>query len=410
MTESPSAEGTSKGRPAWQQLLAALLILPLGCLSLFAVVKAPIYSLWKPAIGATEWGYLLALILLLLVPLCDRQTWLGRSLIGFALLGSILTLTPTVRALWIEQEVIKGVSQAFGAKARSPLGADGQHTPFALGRYLARTSLSKVNRKVWEVPLAKGITKPLALYRGKGTKTPRPLLVIIHGGSWRGGDYTQLSAINRYLAARGVHVASISYRLSPQATFPTHLQDVKTMIQWLRKRAKRFTIDPQNIAVAGRSAGGHLALLAAYKHITPGIRGVISFYAPTDLHWSWAHPANPWVLNTPKTLKGFLGGPPSQQKARYDDASPIQHVNDKTPPTLLVHGTRDELVSIQHAHRLAALLKRHKIKHYLLELPWATHACEAHLFGPSGQASLYAIERFLDAIWKRPRKTKDAAK
>ena len=148
----------------------------------------------------------------------------------------------------------------------------------------------------------------------------------------------------------------------------------------------------------GRSAGAHLALQSAYTANDSAIRGVVAFYAPADLHYGYIHPANPLVIDTQMMLEDFLGGRPDELPDVYREGSPINHVTASTPPTLLIHGDRDELVSPAQSRRLAAGLGEHGVPHLYLKLPWATHGCDFNISGPSGQLILYAVERFIAAI------------
>jgi acetyl esterase/lipase len=153
-------------------------------------------------------------------------------------------------------------------------------------------------------------------------------------------------------------------------------------------------IDASRIALLGRSAGGHLALLAAYTLNDPAIRGAISFYGPTDLRWGWEHPANKLVIDSRATLNRFLGGTPADSAATYETASPVNYTLQAVP-TLLIHGARDELVSVHHSEMLAEKLQRRGMPFVFVELPWATHGCDYFLRGPCGQISTWAVERFL---------------
>jgi dipeptidyl aminopeptidase/acylaminoacyl peptidase len=82
----------------------------------------------------------------------------------------------------------------------------------------------------------------------------------------------------------------------------------------------------------------------------------------------------------------------------YDAASPLNFVARGTPPTLLLHGGRDELVFPAQSERLAVRLTQAGRPHLFLRLPWATHGCDVNFSGPCGQISTYAIERFLAAV------------
>jgi acetyl esterase/lipase len=225
-----------------------------------------------------------------------------------------------------------------------------------------------------------------------------PCVVVVHGGSWQHGDSTQLTALNRYLAARGYVVAAINYRLLPDHPFPAGCDDLRAAIDYLKANAEAIGIDPQRIVLLGRSAGGQLALLVAYTAGDPAIRGAIGIYPAIDLVYAYQHPSDPRLLDGPAVLRAYLGGSPDQVPATYAAASPTSFVGPNTPPTLLIHGGGDELVSPAQSRRLAARLAHARRPHLLLQLPWATHGCDAHFSGPSGQLSTYAIERFLAAV------------
>jgi acetyl esterase/lipase len=102
-----------------------------------------------------------------------------------------------------------------------------------------------------------------------GAKTPKPLVIYIHGGGWSGGHsrnsgtFVDFPGVLASLAAKGYVVASLNYRLSGEAKFPAAEIDVKTAIRWLRTNAGKYGIDKTLIAVWGGSAGGHLAALTA---------------------------------------------------------------------------------------------------------------------------------------------------
>ena len=128
------------------------------------------------------------------------------------------------------------------------------------------------------------------------------------------------------------------------------------------------------------------------------VRGVVSIYGPADLRYAWEHPGNPRVYDGIGTIERYLGGRPADVGQVYDDASPYQFVGPNTPATLLVHGGRDEIVSVVQSQRLAERLRAHGRPHVLVAPGWATHGCDYHFAGPCGQLSTFAIERFLAAV------------
>ena len=96
--------------------------------------------------------------------------------------------------------------------------------------------------------------------------------------------------------------------------------------------------------------------------------------------------------------RDFLGGSPKEVPERYIAESPLLHVTSQTVPTLLVHGKVDAHVYYEQSVRLAKKLGEYKVKNMLLSLPWATHGCEYNLNGPSGQLSMYSVERFFYSV------------
>ncbi|MEE2904298.1 MAG: alpha/beta hydrolase [Myxococcota bacterium] len=241
------------------------------------------------------------------------------------------------------------------------------------------------------------VTLELEFYNAQAN-AQRPLVVMIHGGSWNSGDYTQLPAINHYLASKGFAVAALTYRLAPEFVFPAQLDDISDALTWLTERSVQFGFNPSCVVLGGRSAGGHLALTAAYGQPELNVRGVFAYYAPNDMNWSWENPAPSHILDTPKTLSEFLGGTPATATTAYALASPYQFVDGQVPPTLLIHGGMDRLVSIRQSRRLVDKLNSLDVKTALVHLPWATHGCDANLNGPSGQISTWAIEQFLEHL------------
>ena len=227
---------------------------------------------------------------------------------------------------------------------------------------------------------------------------------MIHGGSWQSGDSKEFIALNAYLAARDYVVVSINYRLAPKWKFPAGRDDVLSAIAYLKVYGHEFGLDPTRLALLGRSAGGQLALLAAYTANEPAIRGVISVYGPTDLKFGYERPASKGLLDTRGVLESYLGGPPAKADDAYFAASPINFVTASSPPTLLIHGLHDGHVSPEESERLEARLAQARVKNLFVRLPWATHACDWSFSGPCGQITTYATERFLERVMSTPPK------
>jgi acetyl esterase/lipase len=175
----------------------------------------------------------------------------------------------------------------------------------------------------------------------------RAAVLLIHGGAWAHGDRKQLRGYGVLLARRGYVCATVEYRLTGEAKWPAQLHDLKTALRFIRARSTALGIDPGKICVAGNSAGGHLALMLAGTADRPEFEGpgaypgegsacaaCIAIYAPTRLFGSQRPHAY---------APGLFADEVSDVEARQ--ASPIEYARRDFPPTLLIHGNRDEIVA-----------------------------------------------------------------
>jgi acetyl esterase/lipase len=94
---------------------------------------------------------------------------------------------------------------------------------------------------------------------------PWPALVCMHGGAWITGDRKQPSYMAEKLAARGIVVMSIDFRMAPRNMYPTSLRDANYAIRWLKANADKFEADANRVGGLGFSSGGHLILLSAMR-------------------------------------------------------------------------------------------------------------------------------------------------
>ena len=227
---------------------------------------------------------------------------------------------------------------------------------------------------------------------------PRPCVIVVHGGSWAGGDSKQLPELNSYLAAKGYNVAAINYRMAPKWQTPAPVEDIEAAIAYLKAHADELHIDIKNFVLLGRSAGAQIATLAAYTIHEPALKGVIDFYGPEDMVWGYSIPSNPLIMDSRKVMDDYIGGPYSKVPQKYFACSPLEFVSKQSPPTLIIHGSNDVLVSPEHSRRLNLKLQQNGIKHYWLKLPWATHGFDYNLNGPGGQLSTFAVETFLKTV------------
>jgi acetyl esterase/lipase len=197
------------------------------------------------------------------------------------------------------------------------------------------------------------------------------------------------------MAARGYTIFAIDYRHAPRYRFPAQLDDVRAALDFIRQNAVKYEAQPDRIAILGRSAGGHLAMLAAYQPDALPVQAVVSYYGPFNLTQGYKDPPQPDPLNVRALLSAFLGGSPEQLPQQYIKASPASYVTRKLPPTLLIHGSRDHIVEVRFAQDMYQRLQAVGTSSILLEIPWAEHAFDAIFSGPSNQLALYYTERFL---------------
>lgn len=363
-------------------------------LTLWIVVPAPLPVLWLVAVLASEWSLYFGLIALagvLLGSVAVRRTWtrMGTVAVGSGGLALALAAYPPIVTM--------------------PVAA--VHTvDLSLARYGFTSSATALPR-VQTVDYAHvgGQTLQLDVYLPDSppARGERPAVVVVHGGSWHSGQRSDFPQWNAWLTAQGFAVFDIDYRLGPQPNWQTATEDVQQAVRWVKAHAGAFGVDPARIALMGRSAGGHLALLAAYTAQESDttavagkaqVRAVVAFYAPTDLRWGYEHPANPRVIDGPATLRQFIGGTPASVPAVYTQASPIHHLQANTPATLLVHGEQDQLVLSEQTSRLFEALQQvsgERLRHQALLIPYAQHGFDYNFNGWGAQVTQAVLLQFL---------------
>jgi len=371
--------------------ISCAILLVLFLLSLLTVFAAPTSKLWLVQVVVGEYSIVFIRVTLIVL-LFDIATGLNSFIeILFGIYAIVLYLSPIVRAYFIAQKLPNDLEKAFG-KIR---GENKLSVPFCFSKLLK--SVPKVPFKTLTYVTYDEITLKLDYYNSTiGGK--RPCVIVIHGGSWISGDSRQLPELNSYLSTNGYNVAAINYRLAPKWKYPSPNEDTKAALKYLREHGDELNIDIENFVLLGRSAGGQISALAGYTLSDMGIKGVVDLYGPVDMIWGYMTPTNPFVLDSNKTLVTYLGGDYDEMPERYVSSSPIEHINEKTVPTLMIHGHTDALVFDEHARRLANKLTQSRIPNYFLEIPWGTHGLDYNLNGPGGQLSTYSIHFFLNQI------------
>ncbi len=374
-----------------RSILSALLML--ACLVNFFPVPAK--QVWYVGIAVPEFAHITIIIcmLMLLWSLAGkRKVKLATLFSGIALLMAIV---PLLQATTISNKLGTDLDRAFGKGTAG--NALIQTKPFVPSKLFTGQPVKDLKPQQFTYAIKGRDTLTLNFTKSK-TGIIKPCLLEIHGGAWRRGDFNEVAHFNNYMANAGYHVATINYRLAPAYTAPAQEEDVRSALAWLKAHAVQLNIDTNNFVVSGRSAGGHLALQAAYAFNDPSIKGVASFYGPTDMVWAYDNPDNPLIMDSKEVIADFLGGTPAEKPVVYRQSSPMAFVTPASVPTLIIHGKQDAHVYFKQSERLDSLLQQKKVPRYLLALPWATHGCEFNLSGPSGQLSLYAVECFFNKV------------
>jgi alpha-L-fucosidase 2 len=202
---------------------------------------------------------------------------------------------------------------------------------------------------------------------------PFPAVILVHGGGWSEGDKAGkfIQPLFAPLNETGFAWFSINYRLAPQFSYPAPAEDLEAAVRFLKQHAKEYKVIPSKIALMGESAGGHLVDVVGAKNDV-GVAAVVCFYGPIDLvEWSKRLEGKPLSPN----VQAFFNMKSLDEvgRAHIREASPRIYLNKKTPPFLVIHGTRDEAVSYSQALLTVKLLKERGIPCDLITVPDGVH-------------------------------------
>ncbi|WP_194768367.1 alpha/beta hydrolase [Tamlana sp. I1] len=211
------------------------------------------------------------------------------------------------------------------------------------------------------------------LYTNLLSKQPTPIVINIHGGGWNHGVKESQTGFSEFFK-NGFAVANVEYRLESTAPAPAAIEDVRCALIYLYKHAKTLNIDTNKIVVMGASAGGHLALMTGllgnnrrfdshcYLESEIKIAAIIDKYGPTDLT----------LLSEMGSAKKWLKTN-SKNKTFIKSVSPLYFVSESSPPTLIIHGTKDPLVSYKQSVMLYKKLQENQIKTELVLIEGGGH-------------------------------------
>lgn len=346
--------------------------------------------LWVTAMAGSELAGWLGLVTLGLGAAFSALGWAGGAF-GVAALGLLLAAT-----IAFSVAIVRGFRAASVIRKAVP----GTRRPGPMSLVFPVSRVPRGIRSHTGIRYGPDQRHVLDILEPNG-EGPHPIFVHVHGGGWwRGRRDTQARPIVHRLVRAGWLVVTPSYRLSPAATPPDHLEDVWRAIGWIRQNAASYGGDPSFIALSGGSTGGNLAALAALtapEH--PAGLGSVEVQACVPLygvhHVLDAHDEPLW----PYLVTAVFKVPPSVDRARWVRSSPISVATADRPPFLVIHGANDTLVSPSLSRRLVDGLRRvggPEVVH--VEVPWANHGFD-FFAGPRGRAIASAIEAHLERLY-----------
>jgi len=422
--------------------LAALMSIPL-----FLRFRWPAPALWFTKLYASALSPLLAStgVLSVIVGLTTGSVFI--TLIG---MYDVLIFFMHIFRVTRPPDTSSSFEKTFGLYWESRISA-GQKNHFLPGRTVLRLPTVPNPRMEQNIPFANipGTGRQLLcdVWQPPQNITPSGLAFIyLHGSAWYLLDKDLgTRPFFSHMAAQGHVIMDVAYRLSPETDMMGMVNDVKRAIAWMKENAGAYGVNSNRIVVGGGSAGGHLALLAAYTASNPqftpkelegkdmSVCAVISLYGPTNLKAMYYHtnqhlttrsiPGRPkkavptempgWIIKKMGKEyyrlgfdKGFvnagafaplLGGHPEECPETYALYSPVTHVHLDCPPTLLIHGEDDVMAPVTATRFLHTRLVEEKVPTIMHILPQTDHAFDLILpnISPSAHTAFYDVERFL---------------
>ena len=202
-------------------------------------------------------------------------------------------------------------------------------------------------------------------------------IIFFHGGGWNSGDYKQFERQSMYFASRGMIAISAEYRIkNKHGTTPIQaMEDAKSAIRFLRLNAKSFFINPNRIAAAGGSAGGHLAAVTANIDLFDNVNEDLGISSKPNLLVLY----NPVIdFGSRKWL--WIDNP--------SDASPVHNISKGSPPTIILTGTKDKIVPVE------------TIMNYKKIMESVGSRCDVILYDGAEHAFFNRGEDFIDTVLK----------
>ncbi|HWP42060.1 MAG TPA: alpha/beta hydrolase [Blastocatellia bacterium] len=234
-------------------------------------------------------------------------------------------------------------------------------------------------------------------------------VVFMVSGGWfsRYAPPEQTALRFRQLLDKGFTVIAVRHGSSPKYLIPEIVSDVRRAIRFIRYNAARWGIDPNRLGVFGGSAGGHLSLMLGtasdngdpeakedFMKVSNRVASVVAYFPPVDLR-----PLARGIRPAPAPgERGDRFPALNFEKEKAPDYSPILHVSPDDPPTLLIHGDKDELVPLSNSQRIYEAFQKNNVKTQLIIIEGAGHGFRGE---DARRASTAMVEWFERTLLKK---------
>jgi acetyl esterase/lipase len=231
-----------------------------------------------------------------------------------------------------------------------------------------------------------------------------PVMVFIHGGTWRAGDKASFrrAPMPGYFAGEGFVFVNINYRLSPAVQHPVHVQDVAAALAWVHSNISEYGGDPDGIYVMGHSAGAHLANLVAVspRYLEAEGKDLSILKGAVVLDTA--------AYDLPQTMKGMMGRPASPYRLAFgddskvwEDASPYHQAqeHEDLPPHSLVYAWGPSAGKGGTVERMAGMLRSKGVRTEVVNaFQYKSHRSLARELGAPGDQPTTAVRGFLASL------------
>jgi len=317
----------------------------------------------------------------------------------------------TAMALWgghyAPAALRAAVIRRMGAEVAEATRTGGSRVPpFARARAQRRQWLYRSSLRYGDHP-----AQLLDVWRRPDLPPNAPVLLFVPGGAWvQGTRVLQGHTLLAHLVKRGWVCLTMDYRVSPVHRWPRHIADVNAAVAWARANVDKYGGDRGFVAIAGCSAGGHLASLAGLTCGDPTFRGELTEDADTSVdavvgiygRYDWQDRSTATRRNFQRFLERVVvRRSQSRHPEVFEAASPLARIHQDAPPTLLVHGELDTIIPVGEAltfHAALAAVSNNPVE--FVEIPRAGHAFD---LVDTSHARRLAVEtaRFLTEVRAR---------